>query len=178
MPAWEKPITCQRGHKMHLNLCFQNSINEHAKCISTCDEESKHVLAIQSHASTDRKSIATCVGQTKPIPASTQNVSQLVLNKSIPSQLAHKMHLNSCWSNTSHARERIKWIWTCVDQTPARTRNASLYVLTKPIQCQWVHKHYLNMCSDVPWWQKIYLPFQHIQNFHRNICWPNPSYTR
>jgi len=49
---------------------------------------------IPSHASEDTKCISSLVEQTQPMPAMTQNVPQLVLNKRIPCMREHKMHLN------------------------------------------------------------------------------------
>jgi hypothetical protein len=83
--------------------------------------------------------------------ASTLNAYQLVLNKPNPRQREHKMHLNVCWPNTSHAREASP----IVDQThlmPAGTQYVFQLVLIKPILCQGINQMHLNM------------------------CWPNPSY--
>jgi hypothetical protein len=87
-----KTLPCQWGLKMYLNICWPNP----------------------SHASEDRKCNSTCVEQTPTMAARTQSVSQHVLTKSLP-QNGHKMHLNLCWPNTTHASENTKWISTCVD---------------------------------------------------------------
>jgi hypothetical protein len=49
--------------------------------------------------------------KTHPMPARTQNVSQLVLPKALPFQRRHKMYLKLCCPNPSHA---TKCISTCV----------------------------------------------------------------
>ena len=141
------PIPCQWEHKMYSIICLPNP----------------------SYDTEDKKCIWTCVEKTHPMPARTQNVSQLVLNKAVPCQRGdrvylnlcwpisrqrgHKMYLNLCWPNITHASEDPKCISTCVDQIPpmpARTQNASQHVLTKPLQCQRGHKMHLNMC-----WPKL-----------------------
>ena len=103
-----KLVLCQRGHKIYLNLWWP-----------------KHY-----HASEDTKFISTCVGQTHPMPAKPQNVSQLVLIKLLPCQRALKMYRNKCWRNSSHASEDTKYISNCVDQT---------YPMPAKIKC-------VNMC--------------------------------
>ena len=90
-----------------------------------------------------------------PMPARTQNISQVVLSKPIPCQIGPKIYFNSCWTNISHAWEDTKYIWTCVHKSypmPAWTQNSSLSVLTKR------------------------LPFQRGQIMHLNTCCPNPSH--
>jgi hypothetical protein len=73
----------------------------------------QNVLSFPSNASENTKCFSTCVDQTQPMPASTQNVSEHVLtistmptrtqnvsehvlNKPIPFQRGHKMYLNMC----------------------------------------------------------------------------------
>jgi hypothetical protein len=135
------------------------------------------------------------------MPATTQNISQLVFTMSAGTQNpshaweGHKRHLNFldqtnpmsgnnlyltlCWSNPSYAREYIKCISTCVDKT---------------LICQREHKIYLNSC----WGQKCIStcvdqtpfmplrslnasqivsknnPWQQEHKMHFNMCWPNP----
>ena len=133
-----KPIPCQQGHKMYLNLCWTNHphVSENRKYISTCVDQTypmpaqhlcwtkcqwRHKMYLNlcwpnnSDASEDTKCNSTCVNQTPSIPARTQNVSQLVLTKHFPCQRGHKMHLNMCRPILSHASEDTKCISTCVD---------------------------------------------------------------
>ena len=124
-PVLIKPILCKGINKIHLNICWPNPscASMIIKCILTLVEE---------------KCISTCVDQTHPMPSRTQNASQLVPSKSNPCQRLHKMHLNMCWPNPSHASEETKWISICDNQTnprPASTQNAYLHVLTEPIPC-------------------------------------------
>jgi hypothetical protein len=106
------PKTSQQGNKVHLNICGPKSF----------------------HASKDIKCTSTCVGQTPPMPAGIQNATQYVLTKPIPCQRGHKIHLNLCWPNPSHASNESKCITICVDQThplPSRTQNLSQLGLPK-----------------------------------------------
>ena len=168
-----KHISSRKGQKKCLNLCRINLSYafEDTKFISTCVDQihsmpertlnvSQHVLRGRkmyhnqcwpnlSHACEDRKYISSCVDQTRPMFARELNVSQHVLPKPILSQRGHKMYLNICWPNPTHARGNRKCISTCVDLTylmSARTQNLSQLELTKPLPCQWEHKMYLNMC--------------------------------
>ena len=108
-----KPLPCERGHKMYLNLSWPNP----------------------SYAREDTKCISTCVDQTLPMSARTQNVSQLVLTKHFSCQQRNKTYLNFCWPNSSLA---------------ARTQNATQYVFTKPLPFQRGHKMHLNLCRPNP----------------------------
>ena len=80
-----KPLICQRGHKLYLNLIWQNpsQASEDIKCTSSCidltppmTESTHNYLELcwpnTSHADKHRKFISTCVDQT--IPAKTQKV--------------------------------------------------------------------------------------------------------
>jgi hypothetical protein len=145
-------LPCQRGHKMYLN---PSNVSKDRKCISacvdqtptmparsqkasqhvstktqTCHQEQRKYLKLcwpnLPHACEETKCISTCVDQTPPMQARTQNISQLVLNKPIPCQRGHKMYHILSWLNPSHASEETKYISTCVNQTlhiPARTQN-------------------------------------------------------
>ena len=102
-----KPLPCPRGLKIYLNICWPNP---------------------RPHSSEDTKYISTFVERTTPMPTTTQNVSQHVLTKIIPSQRELKLYVNLCWPKVSHDSEDTKWIWTCVEQThpmSVRTQNAS-----------------------------------------------------
>ena len=93
---------------MHLNICRANT----------------------SIASADTESISTCVDQTYPMPAKTQNESQKSLN-------------------LSHFCEDTKCVSTCVSKThsmPAKKQNATQHVLTKPIQFKTRHKMHFILC--------------------------------
>jgi hypothetical protein len=124
--CWRK-----RGHKMYVNVCWPNPF----------------------HDPEDIKSISTCVDETYPMPARTQNASQNVMTKSMPCKRAHqiyittcvkvtscqqghKIYLNLCSTYISHAWEDTKYISTCVEQTPpmpARNQNVTQDVFTKPL---------------------------------------------
>jgi hypothetical protein len=83
----------------------------------------------------ETKCVSTCIDQTPPMPARTENAFQHVLTKPLPCQLGHKI------------------ISTFVDQTPAmprRTQNASQHVLTIPIPCQRRQYMHLKMCWPNP----------------------------
>jgi hypothetical protein len=143
-----KPITCHREHKMHLNMRWPklSHVSEGKKIISTRvdlthplpartqnasqHELTKQITSQQGHkiygnmclpnSSHDRKDskYSTCVDQTPLKPASSENAAQHVLTNSVPSQRWHKMYLNLCWTNTSHACENIKCILTYFNKTP------------------------------------------------------------
>ena len=66
------------------------------------------------------KCISTCVSQTSPMAASTNNSTQHVLIKPLICQREHKMYLNMCLPNPP---------------MPAQTETPSPQVLTKPIPC-------------------------------------------
>ena len=94
-----KRLPCQRRHKMYLLMYWP----------------------YPNYASEDTKCISTYVDYTRPMQTRTQIDSQLVLTKPIPCQLGHKIYLNLCWPNPSHASEDLKWISTFFDHTmPAR----------------------------------------------------------
>ena len=112
--AFTKSTLCQRGHKMHLNMCWPKP----------------------THASKDIKCISTCFDQNSPKSARTQNLSEYVLTKSIPCQRWLKMYLNMCWANITYANKDKKCISTCTVHTlpiPARTQSVSQFDLTKPV---------------------------------------------
>jgi hypothetical protein len=122
-----KPLSCQRGDKIRLNMCSPNPTNARKKT----------------------KCISTFVDQNPLIPAMTQNASQHVLTKIIQCQRGHKMYLNFPWINPFNASEDTNCASTCVDQShpiPAKTQNVPQHVLTKPIPSRWVHKMYLSKC--------------------------------
>jgi len=103
------------------------------------------------------------------MPASTQNVSQHVMTKPLPS-----------------LREESKCISTWVVQTIfmlERTQNASQHVLTKPLpenesqhvwtkhlQCQRGHKMSKHVLTKP-------IPCQRRQKMYLKICGPNPSHS-
>ena len=104
-----KPILCQRGIKMHLNMCCPNPslANEDTKCISKCldhnafvpartENISQRVLTNLSHARDNIKFISTWVDLTPPMRGTMQNVSLHVLTKPHPCQRGYKKHLKMC----------------------------------------------------------------------------------
>ena len=86
--AWQhvltKPLPCQRGQKMHLNMCWRNP----------------------SLISEDRKCISSCVVQTFPMLAKTKKASQ---NDEIPF-FFHRCHYSICWE-TICCLALMGWIW-------------------------------------------------------------------
>ena len=87
--------------------------------------ESQHVLTnpipcqrgIIMNQSDDGKCMSTCVEQNPLMPARTKSASQLVLTKTLLCQRRHKINLNTCWPNLSHAWEDSNWNSSCVKQT-------------------------------------------------------------
>ena len=144
-----KPLPYQRGYKMYLNMCWPIPLKD----------------------SKDTKCISTCVKNTPPIPARTQNASHYVLTKMIHCQQVHKMHVNTCWPNPTHASENTS-ILTCVVQTPpmpASTQDASQQALTKVIQMLvWTHN-----VSQIVLTKPN--PFHRIHKMHLNTWWSEPS---
>ena len=137
-----KPIPCQLGHKIYLNLCWQRGQKMLQNLCWTKPITwqlgpkiylNKCSLYL-SYASDYNKCISTCVEESLPMPARTENLPQNVLMKLLPCQQGLKMHLNMCWTNTSHVSEQTICISTCVDQThpmPVSTQNASPHAFTK-----------------------------------------------
>ena len=126
-----KTLPCQQEHKMNLNMCWP----------------------IPTLATDDTKYNSSCDYQITPMSAKTQNVSRFILTKFLPCHQWHKIYLNVCWPNSSHASEDTKCISTCVHQSPempVRTQHVFQDVLTKPIPCQSGHKIYLNMSWSNP----------------------------
>ena len=139
-----KPRPCQPKHKMYLNLCW--SVPSHAyeeiKCKSTYLEQT------YPNAREDTKFTSTCADQTPPMPARSRNVSQLLLTSSLPRQRRHKIYLNICWTNPSHAARSHNVSHMCWKAPPvlARKQNTNPHMLTKPIPFQRGHKIYLHLC--------------------------------
>jgi len=134
-------VPCQRGNKSDLNLCWINPVHacKQSKCISINIDytlrtlESKQNLSqrltILISCQRGRKCISSYVKKTFPKTASTQIVSQPMMNKHI------------------HASEDTKYISKSVETT--RAQNASQPVLNKiPLMPQrW---QYVNMCRLNP----------------------------
>ena len=123
-----KPLSCQRGHKMHHNFCWTNP----------------------SYAREDTNFVSTCVDQTYPMPASTQNVSQHELNKAIPSHWGHNMYRNICLPNPSDDRDNSKCNKTCWPNSTHASQmlkcsEDTKLVLKKRIPFMQEHKMHLKM---------------------------------
>ena len=190
--CWPKSSLCQREHKMHLNLCWQNLL--HAwnafQYVSTkpipCQIENKMHLHFcwpnPTHVGEETKFISTCVEKTHPMTDRTQNVSQHVLTKSLLCQRGHKEHLNMCWSYLSHASNEEKCISSFVDQThsmPAKICNESQHVLNKPISCPSEHKTPPMTPTTQNESQHVLrkpIPWQRGNKMYLNLCWPKPSH--
>jgi hypothetical protein len=95
--VFTKPIQCQLGHKMHLNICSPKTyyISEDKKLILTCvdlthpkvartQNACQLVLTKPYNACQDTNSISTSVLQTYPMPAKALNASQHVLTQPMP----------------------------------------------------------------------------------------------
>ena len=117
----------------------------------------------------------------------TQNTSQHMLTKPLPWQRGHKMYINFCRPNLSHANDGTNCSSLCVEQThhtpntshlnmcwpnpymPRRTQDASQFVdKTHPMPAR-----IQNVCQLV-----LIKPIlcQEILKMLLNMCWPNPSY--
>ena len=126
--CWQT-LRCQRGHKMHLNMCWP------------------------SHASGDTKCMLTWVNQN--LPCQWGQIKRFYIFWANPflSFRGHNIYLKLCWPNPSHGSEDTKYISTCVDQnypiTP-RAESVYQYLLTKPLPWQWGYKMYLNFCWPNP----------------------------
>ena len=137
-----KPLPCQRGHKIYLDVCWQNPFlaSKDTKCISTCVDQTLSMQATTQNAS-------------PPMPARKRNVTLNVLTKLLSCQQGHEIYLKLWWLNLSHMRDDIKCISTCVEKTPPitkRTQIVSLHVLTKHFPCQRGQKMYFNSCWRNP----------------------------
>ena len=118
------PLLCQRGHKMHHNMCSPKPYHASEYNISTFVEQ--------------------------PISCKRKHKMHI---KSLPSQQGHKKRPNYFWLNPSHVNVDTKCISTCVDQTssmPARKKNGSPLLLTKPLLFQRGHKMQHYLCRPNP----------------------------
>ena len=136
----------------------------------------------QSHA---------CIDLNHPMPARTQNASQHVLSIPLICLRWHKMNLNICWPNLSHANEDTKRMSPSFDQAhpmSARSQYVSKHSLNKPLPCHRARKMHINMCWQNPthisentkYYQQaltILLSCQRAMEMHINLCWPNPTDT-
>ena len=117
-PVFNKTLPYQRGRKMYLNSCWPSPFIRTYKA-------SQNFWPNASHAG----------DMWHPYLAWALNVTELELTKPNSCNRILKMHLNTWWSNSSHARKDTKCFWTCVDQTPIMpqcTQNAYQLVLTIP----------------------------------------------
>ena len=139
-----KLIPWQRGHKMNLNLCWPNPSyeNENTKCIPTCVD--------QTHPNTAKTQNAS--HQTSPMTVRTQTGCQHMLTKHVPCMRGHK-NLKISWPNIFHDSKDTKCISTCVEHIPAiptntqrimtaRTQNSTQHILTKTIPSKRTHKSF------------------------------------
>ena len=193
---------------MHLILCLPtpSHASEETNSISLCDDYpprmpmwtliiSQLVLTKRSHASKNRKSIATSVDHAircqrghkmyhhkcLTMPAKTQNVTQHVFTKS---QRGKKVYLNKCWPNPSQTSDGISI--TCVERTPkmpGRTQYPSHQVLTKRLLCEPGQKIHLKIVvQKFPMPSMTHnvslhvltkpIPCQGGHKKHFNMCWP------
>ena len=142
-----KPIPCQQGHKMYLNLYWSNPscacVENH--CISKSVDQT-HPMPVRT-----KMYINMCCPNIYHASENTKVISTRV-DKTHTCQLGHKMHLNMCWQSKPHVSHDRKCISTCVVHARNRfyasldSQYISTYVgQTPPMQCE--EKSYLNM-----WW--------------------------
>ena len=107
-----KLTPCQRGHKMHLNICWPNPsyARDNTKCNSACIDQSLPIPARTQIVSLN------CVDETSPMPERKQTASQHLLINTCHASNDKKVNLNLCRLNLSHASEDTKCISTFVDQ--------------------------------------------------------------
>ena len=136
-----KPIPFQRRHKMYLNI---NSI-------FTWVEQTPHLPA-------RTKFIASSIHQTHPMPARTQNVFLLILNKpslcqrgnkmflALKCQRWHNTYLNMCWPKARYRglKMDLNMCWPNPPM-PVRTQTASQHVLPNTPRLRGYNMHH-NMC--------------------------------
>jgi len=106
------------------------------------------------------------------MPANTQNVYQLVLNKPHSRQRGNKMYFKIYWP--FHASEDTKCTSTNVDEKnplPLWTQNVSEHVLNKHIKCPRGQEIYLNMMTKS-------VPYQRGQKMHLNLLTKPPPCKR
>ena len=135
MPDWTqnvsrhvltKPIECQRGLNMYLNMCWTNLSHniEDTECLLKCVDPTLPMPA--------RTQNAKCVEQTSPMPVRNQHIPQHVRTKTSLAQRDQKIVSQYLRPNPYHASEDKKCISTYDDQTfpiPERTQNVSQHVL-------------------------------------------------
>ena len=143
-----KPIPCQGGHKMYLNMRLPNPYyaSEDTKCNSTYVDQT-HPMPART-----RTVSQLVLKKTPPMQAKTQYISQHVLTKTLWSQWGHKMHLNMRWPNLPNASKDTNSISKWVYQNPPMTvtkQNVSKNVLTKFMPCPLGLIIYLKLCW--PW---------------------------
>ena len=149
----KKPLICQRGHKIYLNMCWPNT-----RKLARTEIHRLMCWPNPSHASEDTKYISRCVDYTPSMPEGTQHVfqrpampagalyvSQHILGKitkcqgdansnticieQIPSFQWRHNASQHCWRNRSHDNDYIKYMFS-----------------TNPSHAKEIHKMYLNLC--------------------------------
>jgi hypothetical protein len=70
----------------------------------------QHVLTKPIACLRGQKCISKCFDKPPPMTPGTQSASQHVLIKPLPCQRVHKIYLNLCGTNQSHASEDTKYI--------------------------------------------------------------------
>ena len=153
-----KPLPCQGGNEMNLNMWWPN-LSQDKKCISTCVDRTHSMLSRTQNAF--QQVLSICQREHKMYLNScwlypshdreNTNVSQHVLTNPLLCQRGHKNHLYMCWPISSNASEDSKCISSCVDQTysiPARKQNVSQHMLTNPTHASEDTKC---MTKPIPW---------------------------
>ena len=103
-----KPLHCQRGHKMHLNMCWPKPFQ--------ASKDTKYILTSVKHLSYG-------------MPAKTRNLPQPVLTKPLSCQRGNKMYLKMYWPHPFHASEDKKCFSTC-GQNPYQASEVSKCIST------------------------------------------------
>ena len=108
--VFNKPLTCQRGHKMSLNMCLP----KHPMPLYVWPKPSmpartqnvSQLVLMNQPVQARTQNISRLVFTNPPhIPPRIQNTFQHVLTKPITCQRGHKMYINMCWPEHSHASE-------------------------------------------------------------------------
>ena len=162
-----QPTPCYRELKMHINMYWTNLYH------ASEDSESQHVKDKPISCQRRQKSTSTNFDLTHHPPTITLKVYQLMLTKANPRKREHKMHLNVCWPNPSHAREDTRCnsiYWPNASNVGEDTKCISNSV---------DHKMHHNMFWPNPSYAcvSIKCTLTHVENkMHLNKRWPNTSH--
>ena len=173
-----KPLPCQQGHNVYLNTSWPKTSNarEFGICVSKFVDQIPHEPAKTEN---DSQNVFT-----KPLPSQRRHKMQSLheLTKFIRCQRGQKMYLNMCWPYSSHVSENKKWILTCVDKTPpmqAGKYNISQYGLTncEGTNCIWTCIFHASEGTNCNFnmSSKNRPNARKKLNMYLNMCWLNTS---